>query len=537
LNWDGEYFFHPDERNIADAVYHLNYKDCFQSFITYSDTKQLSTSECNLNPNFFAYGTLPIYITKFFSNNDFDRTLIVLRVQSAFLSTVNILLVFIITRKLFAKDSNKNKLALITTFLMVFNPGMIQFAHFGTFETYLTFEYLLIALFAIRYIHKLVFRDLVILCIFVGISISTKIISLVMLSIPAICYLYSMLKHNKKLSAIFDHQAITLLLITFIAFFVSSPFILLDLPKFIGSMNYESPVANGTLPVFYTQQFTNTIPIIYQLTKIFPYILGVELTLFSIFGIALLGFSIFKKFLQKKLAKQDIYWLIIISIVITYAGLHFTMYVKWTRYMIPLIPFLILISTYLITKLFSQRPIVVWICCLWIFGVYAFNGLNFSSRYFVEDPRFAARKWIEANIPQDALVLTEPYDLSATAINPVLNGRISDFDMYSLDNESEQFQKRFEQQLASSDYIVILSNRIYSTRFRLPDKFPYTYNFYNKLNSGDLGFRQIVNFSRKHGTSYNNLDLRELSQEPLPDETLDVFDNPILIVYQRNAKT
>src|SRR5579863_1518026 len=44
LNWGAPFYFNPDERNIATAVAQLNFTS-------------------NINPHFFAYGQLPIYLT------------------------------------------------------------------------------------------------------------------------------------------------------------------------------------------------------------------------------------------------------------------------------------------------------------------------------------------------------------------------------------------------------------------------------------------------------------------------------------------
>src|SRR5690242_3073826 len=46
LNWGAPFYFHPDERNIASAVSQLKFP------------KQM-------NPHFFAYGSLPIYTIYF----------------------------------------------------------------------------------------------------------------------------------------------------------------------------------------------------------------------------------------------------------------------------------------------------------------------------------------------------------------------------------------------------------------------------------------------------------------------------------------
>src|SRR6185437_14005918 len=46
LNWGAPFYFHPDERNIASAVSQLQFPH-------------------QMNPHFFAYGSLPIYAIYF----------------------------------------------------------------------------------------------------------------------------------------------------------------------------------------------------------------------------------------------------------------------------------------------------------------------------------------------------------------------------------------------------------------------------------------------------------------------------------------
>src|SRR5579862_195019 len=46
VNWGAPYYFHPDERNIASAVSQLQFPQ-------------------QMNPHFFAYGSLPIYAIYF----------------------------------------------------------------------------------------------------------------------------------------------------------------------------------------------------------------------------------------------------------------------------------------------------------------------------------------------------------------------------------------------------------------------------------------------------------------------------------------
>ncbi|MBT7079856.1 MAG: hypothetical protein HN926_10910, partial [Chloroflexi bacterium] len=53
--------------------------------------------------------------------------------------------------------------------------------------------------------------------------------------------------------------------------------------------------------------------------------------------------------------------------------------------------------------------------------------------------------------------------------------------------------------LAKSDYFVLLSNRLYATIPRLPDRYPVTSEFYQKMFSGELGYELAYSGSRYIG--------------------------------------
>src|SRR6478752_6968955 len=87
LNFDARHYFHPDERRIAFAV------------------EELSFSPLQLNPHFFSYGSLPIYVTRsvtsllgLFDENmrHYDNVIVAGRAVSAVFGTFTvILLVFL----------------------------------------------------------------------------------------------------------------------------------------------------------------------------------------------------------------------------------------------------------------------------------------------------------------------------------------------------------------------------------------------------------------------------------------------------------
>src|SRR5579872_4572786 len=58
LNWDQGFHLHPDERAIVLYVLPLHMPSTLNEFLSVSSP---------LNPHFFAYGSLPIYLLKFAS--------------------------------------------------------------------------------------------------------------------------------------------------------------------------------------------------------------------------------------------------------------------------------------------------------------------------------------------------------------------------------------------------------------------------------------------------------------------------------------
>src|SRR3990167_9885086 len=128
LNWDEGHSFHPDERNIAASVSRVRFPD-------------------KLDPEFFAYGSFPIYIyrtagevllkvTKDTSwNYEWGNINLVGRFFSALFSTLTIPLIYVLGRRLFNRY-----VGLFSAFFFSFCVGVIQTAHFAVTESILIFS-------------------------------------------------------------------------------------------------------------------------------------------------------------------------------------------------------------------------------------------------------------------------------------------------------------------------------------------------------------------------------------------------------------
>src|SRR3989344_2346556 len=180
LNWGAPFYFHPDERNIASTISLLRFPE-------------------QMNPHIFAYGSLPIYtiytsgvVINAISNSStgghfsifnsqfsidttvpFEMALIISRFYSAIFSILLIPLIYLIGKRL-----RDEKTGIFAAGLSTFSVGLIQYAHFGTFEMWLTFFSVILFLVCLNTLKKSSYLSITLLSIISGVLISVKVSSL-----------------------------------------------------------------------------------------------------------------------------------------------------------------------------------------------------------------------------------------------------------------------------------------------------------------------------------------------------------------------
>lgn len=246
VNWDNFGAFHPDERNISWAITRIRFFS-------------------QMDPKFFAYGGLPIYLYRALGEGvvratgntnwlfDWGHIAVIGRNVSAILSTISIGLVYLVGAAYFSPA-----VGLMAATLITFSPWAIQQAHFDTTETMLVFFILLLLVIA----KKITTKRVLLLGIVWGLSMAAKTTALLFGVIPfaAIWFPHIFKSFPKKLFFSF-----ILVISASLCFFIFSPYTLLDFSHFNESMTYETGVALGRFSVPYTLQFVHTTPYIYQL--------------------------------------------------------------------------------------------------------------------------------------------------------------------------------------------------------------------------------------------------------------------------------
>ncbi len=511
LNWGAPFYFHPDERNIASAVSRLEFPS-------------------EMNPQFFAYGSVPIYIIYFtgillskFQTTvvSFELAIQISRAYSALFATALIPILFLIGRKL------KNEtVGLVAAFLATTSVGFIQYAHFGTFEMWLTFFSVLLfwACLTIKHLTK---QKTLTLGLLTGILVAIKISHLVILPIIFLVIVLKKWQEKKnKLLPFFLHTISIVLLFIISAFFVyytSNPFVFIDTTSFKSTMDYESSLALGKFPVFYTGEFFNSIPIIFQFNKIYPFLLNPLITILFIPSF----FYLLWKSIQ---TKNQSYKLLTTFFLILFLSQAF-LFAKWTRYMIPTLPFVFLIIAIALSNFFNNKRQqfnnVTMITIVIINTIFAFS--YFITAFVKPDTRVAAYQFAQKTVPFASPILSEVYDLGIVPFNDSYTNIIL-FNFYELDNNSPDVTTGgLQRELSQREYIVLPSQRIIKTRLMNNENFPQGNVFYKNLSNGSLGYKKIYETPCDLFCKITYLGNPSYRFE----ETANVFDRPTVMIFKK----
>ncbi len=523
LEWGAPFFFHPDERNIATAIssIHLPF---------------------NGNPHFFAYGSLPIYtiyilgmgmsllnhlISHTFIPRDlalisFENALVIGRVLSAIFSTVLIPLVVMLTYKLKGRQAG-----IIAGILTTTSIGLIQFAHFATFEMWLTFFTVLLFLTCILYVQYKNQFYLLVSFILVGILVSIKVSSLILLPIlPLVYFMVNKPTLTKRFSVSFFATMIPYSIILIFVYLFFCPFTILDFQAFSNSMNYESSVALGHMDVFYTQGFSKTPPVLFQFFYDYPFLVNPFVTVLFIPSFFYVIYQGFTKKIKGYILLNVFYCLLFFS--------QAFLFVKWLRYIVPTLPFLYIITAIAISDLLTSTKkiyaFIILLCISTICSVYALAFL--LTTYAQPDSRIQAALWAKNHISSKAKILTESYDLGILPFNMFFQN-ISLFNFYDLDSPLSTTQE-LKNILKNTQYIILPSQRVMRTRLSKPGQFPKGHAFYSQFfshqNTYSIIYRTPCDFWCRMVYSGDEINHVE--------ETANIFDRPtIVIIHHETNKT
>ena len=573
LDWDRGFLFHPDERKIVLVAAGLHWP---------SNALELFSPGSPLSPQFFAYGSFPIYLLRALNGiatsapmawvgqfavpwNDPNLVPLALlgRMLSGLFDLGTIILIFLLARRLY--DA---RVGLYAAACCAVTVQQIQLSHYYTVDTLLTFFVVATVLFAARFADTRARRDAVYMAVAFGLAMATKIsaaplvVPIVVAVVKAVgdlspkgrgertadlspgpspkgrgepsspfllgkgargfgrltSWLTPLWQARRKLAKVFA--------VSLGVFIVTQPYVLIDPISYFGQVGTESLVARGWLDYPYTRQFADTIPFLYQIWQSSVWGMSLPLGILAWGGGALFAWQAWHR-----RAWRD-------GFVLSWALVYFVIiggqYAKYPRYLLPLLPFLFLMAAAAGSRVVGRaaRASLYALAGLAIFAALIYS-IAFTSIYSGEHPWLQVSDWIYRNIPAGSAIANEHWDdvlpLSLRGGGGEHNAsdyRIQTLPMYDADGPAKL--ATMVETLTTSDYIILASPRLYATIPRLPQRYPLASRYYRLLFQGRLGF-ELVEFAR-HDPSLGRVTLID---DPVSSAGLEL--PAALAAYERGA--
>ena len=170
IDWDQGHLYHPDERAILMRVVDLE----FPAAGNLSDL--LDAEESPLNPRWFPYGSLPLYLLKSvqsIAGNWTELDVFALRlpgrVLSAFADTGTVIAVLVLGTSLYGR-----RVGLLASGLLAVTVLHIQISHFFTVDPFMVFFTVVSLIFMVRVARGGRLTDSALAGLFVGLALASK---------------------------------------------------------------------------------------------------------------------------------------------------------------------------------------------------------------------------------------------------------------------------------------------------------------------------------------------------------------------------
>ncbi|MXY20689.1 MAG: hypothetical protein F4Y49_05055 [Dehalococcoidia bacterium] len=609
LDWDDGFAWtpHPDERAIMFKVADL-------SFPSISNLPLLLDADSSpLNPRWFPYGSFPIYVLKatgvfsgFIPGLDPDDLRVPGRTVSALADVATVALVYALGAMIWSR-----RIGLLASALVAVAVIHIQLSHFFAVDTVMALLCFTSVLFLVRVARSGRLSDSLLAGLFLGLGLATKISVAPILAayvvahfIPAFGLVDSDYSQNLPFADRTSNaigNAVLGGLVIIAAFFVAQPYALLDWERFSADITEQSEMVRRIRDYPYTRQYIDTTPYLYHVQQLSVWGLGLPLgivawlgTLYAALrGLRLwwaLGYLLVGVCMPAAiLVASNSFAAIILSSAIAVGAILVTLPVrrpdtritalllswvvpyflitgafdvKFMRYLIPITPFLLLFGAKMLADIWCaagrlaggirlSARITLGLVGTLTFATTLFYAVSYIGIYAETHSAVRAGEWIRSNVPSDSLILREHWDEGV----PDLYGyELDELPIYNPDNH-EKFSAMSDQ-LASADYVLIYSNRLYGTVARLPERYPVSREYYKQLFSGGLGYSLEAHFDTHpnlFGVGFLD-DTFGRPDLPVPvgversdpyavslnlgfaDESFSVYDHPKLLIFRNQAR-
>lgn len=508
IEWDQRHFFHPDERAITYAV------------------GRISLQPLNLDPDWFNYGSLPIYLTKLTTTAlslvdsgaaSYDGVIVNGRRISAMLGTLTVLLTILLGARLYGWQTG-----VLAGLLLAACPLHLQNSRFATVDVILTFFVLLALMQMVRLSQEGRPRQYILAGVCIGLALATKF-SAMPLFLPLAVAALSRWSVEKRFSRVVL-WTVAAGLAALAAFAVAEPYGILRWERFVRDIREQSEMVRNAGQFPYTTQYMHTTKYAYELWQLVVWCMAPALGLTALWAtLARVGST-----WRERRGEEAV----LLSWVIPFFLVSGWFEVKFPRYLLPIYPILILWASDWLVRKYRGGGIFGRVALPVVAVSTLAAAFAFMSTYTKPHTVVAASDWFYNHIPSGSKVLSQDWDEGFPMPLPGADARrftVHNFGYYERPDSAAKMQK-LSQRLAESDYIVFQTKRLYGALTQAPERFPHSVNYFYQLFAGDLGYTLIKEFAAR--PSLFGIEI----PDELGDESLTVYDHPKVLIFENTQR-
>ena len=595
-DWDAGQQAHPDEQYILWVATTIDWpkdnsaifdpaRTSLDPFRWPPDPQTSGVSVPPPGPRDFTYGHFPLYLLAFAGQAlawlgravpplggvpfvsdlvnapgriELDHLAYVGRALSALFDTASVLLAYLLGRKLFGAGA-----ALLGAAFTALAVLHIQLAHFATFDTVLTAFCLLAVWAAIRYSETQSRRRLWLAGAAIGLAVGSKF-SAALLAVPLAVAVYgpTLWEHGEAQVGWWGRAKTIVSLplrewrgtlrwfegmaVAAGVFALTNPFALIEAREYFRQITIQGLMVRGLLDWPFVLQYRNTAPYWYFVEQQARWLLGWPVTVAAYAGALAATWQLARK--------PNVAMAVALGWLWPYFFITGGFVVKFPRYMLPIVPLLLVLGAGWLVALAARRR-TMWIAVAVVLGAMAVYAPAFVQMYAAPHPWVTLSEWIYRNVPRRSAVLVEKWDRAlplTLAVDGVVRSpddyRVQTMDPFS-QPDSEAKVKAMLFQLAAGDYLIVASNRVYGNVPRLPGRFPLSGGYYRALFAGKLGYEAVL-VARRAPALFGwqltddpiaaaGLDVRSLAalgardwNWGAADESFTAYDHPLAILFK-----
>ena len=559
-DWDQGGLYHPDERDFLGRAERLDFSQLTEP--------GLLGVESRLNPRWFNYGSLPLYVLSGFKSLaslfiDQDWNLFDLRFPgrnlAAIADTITVLFVFLLATRLVGG----RRAGLIAALLAAMAVIHIQNAHYTAVDAPMTMFIIATIYFSTRLVQERRQKDALLAGVMLGLAIATKFSAapvalalgtahLLLLIGPSIVSRSAPNVTPRDVKFVLRYAVLSGSAAV-IALLVTQPYMIIDWSTYFSNVYQQSEMVRRTIDLAFTRQYIDTPAFLYQIRQLSTWGLGISL------GIAVWLGLIWA--LARTVVKRDLAFVVVLSFLIPYLVVNGQFEVKFLRYMLPATPLLIVFTggaiwwvyTWVIPRIHRVARVGLYALGAIAFLFLAHYTIAYLNVFTGPHPAQEVSRYLKENAGTGTVVIQEHWEEGI----PNIPGFYMHEKLPMYENDTSSKFTTVARRMEGADYFVLFSNRLAATIPRLPERYPVSSRFYEMLFSGELGYEVVyssvrvpefmgvvywddpyarVPFDVPDGYGKPRGDVYNWDWFGWADESFTVYEHPHAIVFQNVEK-